>query len=671
MHDILYALLRTTLFLTICGGVCCLALRKIEPRLPRLSRFLWLAVLLTGWIWLQPAIRIESPHLAGTPAPVVATPSQPFDPFTATEPRHEVDAFSPPSQFPSVKTDQTTTIAERKPFEWNSLIFKTVFAVWLGGIIITIFFAAIGYVRILLLLRNTVTAGDALSKPWKVLLTEHGINEEKIPMVLSKNLGPALIRTVYGYRLVVPRELWSELSEAGRSGILKHEREHFRRRDVWKSFFVRILALPHWFNPMAHLAVHRFEEAAEVLCDRAAFSGQREEISEFARILLLLHENAPTHFVARQSIFGRGLKHRVACLLHENQFAKGVSTMRKILLITGAVALFAACLFRVEFIEQTVAQTPPKEPGTKRSAVPGLPEPEKKIEHPETTASRPSLPDRVNLLPADNELWKNVVELKKKQEVADKLYEQKAISVEEQYKVHQELLQAWAAYSAAVEKNEQKDPEKLAALSKNLDESRRNYLDVRAKYVAGQKGGTTGDHADAQLKLTDAEVALYRFTGEKDRLLAALQTRVDAARERAKWSVTAVKAGLKPASDTSEAEKKHVDAEAELKSAQKTLHGPPRKLGADAQPLADASGSVATDDDYRREMDEYHKIIRETNIKILERRLVESNKEVEAVRKAFEEKRTTADQVADAERRNRELVEELNTYKQEKSFVKE
>ena len=67
-YTILFELLRTTLILTFCGGICFLALRKIEHRLPKLSRLLWVAVLLTGWFWLQPVIEIPTTHLAGTPA---------------------------------------------------------------------------------------------------------------------------------------------------------------------------------------------------------------------------------------------------------------------------------------------------------------------------------------------------------------------------------------------------------------------------------------------------------------------------------------------------------------------------------------------------------------------------------------------------------------------------
>ncbi len=361
MQDILYSLLRTTFLLTVCGGVCFLALRKTEDRLPHLSRFLWLAVLLSGWFWLQPVVQIPFTHLAGTPRspenPAASPPAPLPTPLEFEHPRPvqrpEIASFPEP-----IATASLPPVVETKPFDWKPWLFKTIFAVWVGGMVVSIFLAAAGYLRFLSRLRKTVPAGEDFAGPWRRLLEEHGLDARSIPMFVSdgrENLGPALIRTVRGYRLIIPNELWSELSEAGRCGILKHELEHFRRRDVWKSLFVRVLALPHWFNPIAHLAVHRVEEAAERLCDRAAFGVRREGVFEFAKTLLLLHENAPTQFVARQSIFGRGLKHRVACLLQENHEQK-VSTMKKILLISGAVVLLTACLFRIEFVEKIAAE---------------------------------------------------------------------------------------------------------------------------------------------------------------------------------------------------------------------------------------------------------------------------------------------------------------------------
>src|SRR5262249_54471037 len=57
--------------------------------------------------------------------------------------------------------------------------------------------------------------------------------------------------------------LWRQLDSGERLAILRHELAHYRRGDLWKSLVARLLALPHWFNPLAWRAGRRFDEAAE------------------------------------------------------------------------------------------------------------------------------------------------------------------------------------------------------------------------------------------------------------------------------------------------------------------------------------------------------------------------------------------------------------------------
>ena len=385
----LLTLLRTTLVLTLCGGVCFLALRKIENRLPKLSRLLWLAVLLTGWFWLQPVIEIPVAETAdGRPQTAAEEQSRNLQiaeerPARAQDlaqgKRYSAppwDSETPPNIQPPregqenhagdgdillplqggidvMVSDDTGRCPGLglMPLAGRDGTCRLLSYIWLGGMLLTVLLATSGYIRILWSLRKAELADDTLATPWKNLLKEHRIDSRTIPMVISQKLGPALVRMPLGYRLVVPSELWSELSASGRQGILKHELAHFRRRDVWKSFFVRILTLPHWFNPVAHFAANRFDELAEQLCDREAFAGKREGISEFADVLLLMHENAPTHFVVRQSLFGRNLKRRVASLLAETPLER-ITVMKKTLLVVGMVAILCVALFRVEFVAQ-------------------------------------------------------------------------------------------------------------------------------------------------------------------------------------------------------------------------------------------------------------------------------------------------------------------------------
>ena len=55
----------------------------------------------------------------------------------------------------------------------------------------------------------------------------------------------------------------------------------------------RMLALPHWFNPLAWWAVRRYDEAAEWACDLAA-TGETST-TMYARALVRLGETAGSH----------------------------------------------------------------------------------------------------------------------------------------------------------------------------------------------------------------------------------------------------------------------------------------------------------------------------------------------------------------------------------------
>ena len=85
------------------------------------------------------------------------------------------------------------------------------------------------------------------------------------------------------YRLIVPADAWRTLEQSQRLLILRHELAHIERHDVWKSLAMRILALPHWFNPLVWHIVRRFDESTEWACDEAAAGAAPDRIPDYAR----------------------------------------------------------------------------------------------------------------------------------------------------------------------------------------------------------------------------------------------------------------------------------------------------------------------------------------------------------------------------------------------------
>ncbi|MGL6225517.1 MAG: M56 family metallopeptidase [Thermoguttaceae bacterium] len=378
-YAFLAILLRTTLILTVAGMIGELFSLRLKNRFPELRQYSWMFVLLLGCTFFQFQLSIPTE----TVIPIQPVSVRQMQSAQQSSPTIGLTEMSEQSDFrslksPLMKTERDRAIGtegeetagsfqqgekgaigekqagETVEYDWGTVLI----VLWISGMTFCVFSATLKYVRFLRLLHDTIPASEPDAEFWNQLLIEHGIPTGSIPMLFSPTVGPALVRTFRGYHLVIPRTLWSELPESGKRGILRHELTHYLRHDVWKSFAVRLLGLPHWFNPMSHLAFHRFDEATEQLCDRSAFSEQEGGITEFAQILLLLHENAPTQFIARHSIFGSSLKNRVACLLQSQPLRK-VSLMKKTALTLTAILLLGLALFRWEFVPYSRADVLP------------------------------------------------------------------------------------------------------------------------------------------------------------------------------------------------------------------------------------------------------------------------------------------------------------------------
>ncbi|MCL2119842.1 MAG: M56 family metallopeptidase [Planctomycetaceae bacterium] len=407
------ALLRTTLLLTVAGLILWFALRHHGHSI--FARFAWCGILLLGWFWLQVPCQIPwRSELAAT------QPQVQYFAQSREEGRvhHAViEVMQPPGDFgvseslreiPMQKLSTPASLSETQTSNIRQLVTKYLLAVWGLGMLVTVLRWFASYCQVLWQLRQTVPADDETMALWAAIQGGQPISErlrrrkptgipvqstardrseighppdpacdpgpDSIPVLFTERLGPSLVWTPWGYRLVIPREVWDDLPPHACAGILRHELAHYLRRDAWKSFAVRILALPHWFNPVAHLAVWKFDEAAECLCDEAAWSGNTESRRAFAEALLALHELMERYVAYRPALWGNGLQHRISRLMnHEKR--KELSPMRKLVLLTIVLAMFAAGLFRVELVARTVVRENETVAETVRDTHPELTEP--------------------------------------------------------------------------------------------------------------------------------------------------------------------------------------------------------------------------------------------------------------------------------------------------------
>ena len=157
-----------------------------------------------------------------------------------------------------------------------------------------------------------------------------------------------LCLTPSGYRLLVPERFWRTSTQSERLAILRHELAHYRRGDVVKSWLVRLLALPHWFNPAAWRAVRMFEQAGEWSCDRAAAGPPAERIDYLRALQRLVEMQTPIETLAGRCAQSHPLVLRVKRLLVFSPLED--SLVRKLCLVSAALLLAAAHTVRVELV---------------------------------------------------------------------------------------------------------------------------------------------------------------------------------------------------------------------------------------------------------------------------------------------------------------------------------
>lgn len=287
--DIVWLLLRSSVFLCFAFVFVWYILNWTKPRSVKIHRFAWSLVLLQGLIlspfavqlpWL-PSMETPRAHWLGNvghiSAPLQSIPDQ------STEHESKTPNFT---ELPGAATESSVT-ATINVIDRGS-ISKVLFSIWLAGIGGCATLVVLRYVGLIRTLACTENPLPEWNDEWTELRSQQ--TSRSVPLRVHETLGPMLCLTPTGYRVIVPRDLWRSLSSTERIAVLKHELAHYSRGDIWKSLLARLVAMPHWFNPVAWIAVRRFDEVAEWACDEWLAESDPHQVPGYARVLLQLVE---------------------------------------------------------------------------------------------------------------------------------------------------------------------------------------------------------------------------------------------------------------------------------------------------------------------------------------------------------------------------------------------
>ena len=108
------------------------------------------------------------------------------------------------------------------------------------------------------------------------------------------------------------------LSETETDYILLHENAHRTRRDPLKKMSVYLITLLHWFDPLAWMALSRFEADLETACDETAVSSlSRKERAAYAMTLLYYRPKKNSSWINSYKTKDSVMKQRIAHITSE------------------------------------------------------------------------------------------------------------------------------------------------------------------------------------------------------------------------------------------------------------------------------------------------------------------------------------------------------------------
>jgi len=323
------------------GLVVALLLRLCRIHSPLWHRLGWGIVLAQGVLIIS--IPVSLPVLeARTPAPGWGDASQN---------EWRADLLAMDGARPAVAGNEIAAGVESRADSQRRISMATVY---LAGLLLALVIQAGAYGALCLAMRRTREAPPEWQEEWKRILGERGIRN-RVRLRVHDTIGPMVCRLPQGSRIVVPEQAWARLNARQRMAVLEHEAAHLLRGDVWKSFAARLVAVLHWFNPIAWWAARRFEEAAEWDCDRRLSSRGENSAVDYAKALL--------HFAEpRCTTVGASLARGSALQVRIRRLASGSDGSERV----GRVAAFACALvllagvglLRVELVAREGTMTP-------------------------------------------------------------------------------------------------------------------------------------------------------------------------------------------------------------------------------------------------------------------------------------------------------------------------
>ena len=146
--------------------------------------------------------------------------------------------------------------------ERRMIVLYSIMGIWIAGIVVAFIYNSRKWNKAIIVVKEKTFAGDGRAERiLKRIDPDCGIKIQYSFAITEPFIRGLIHTTIY-----LPEK---ECSDRELEFILMHEYLHWKRRDLWKKFFLNIINIIFWWNPLAYLLCSDLSQIIELNCDNA------------------------------------------------------------------------------------------------------------------------------------------------------------------------------------------------------------------------------------------------------------------------------------------------------------------------------------------------------------------------------------------------------------------
>lgn len=286
---------------------------------------------------------------ATNPDKIVIEPDKSTENITQT-PTNTTPVTPPTTIIPSendniiIQTTPIEDVVEVNPVK--TISYTAIFSIiWLVGAAACLVVYTVAHVRFI---GNIRLWNRPVTEPWAVEIfknvkQEMGITKD-IKLYRNRSVHSPILAGFFKPMVLIPTR---NITENDLYMVLRHELQHYKRRDLWYKLVLVLTGCLHWFNPLVWFMVKRADRDLEISCDEAVVKGtsmefRRDYCDTILRIIRFDRGRKP----ALSTGFTTGkktMKQRFACALDFSKKRTGVIVLCFVLCAAILCSTFIAC----------------------------------------------------------------------------------------------------------------------------------------------------------------------------------------------------------------------------------------------------------------------------------------------------------------------------------------